>query len=150
MRKNLSEAYVVAIDGVTLPITPTSITISNENRNEVAYLASGDHWTIPKLDGPQKISFEFEIPVVDTPLVLPDVGYDFREFTDWIWRIKQNRMPVTLDIDRTHDRPGTHITVLLDEYSYTEDAENGNAFLFSVSFTEYRPQESRDKLKISG
>lgn len=141
---DLTLVYKFFINDIQLPQTPGSFTISNSNQNETVILANGRPFTIPRLDGPQKFEFEFEITTKAYPYTFKDALEGIRFYTDLVWQIKQDRNPVVLKIIRSQNQPPTCVTVLLDDYSYTEDAENANDYIFKVSFTEYHPQNNQE------
>lgn len=144
MGNNLTNIYEFWIDDVKLPQTPGSFTISNNNKNEEITLANGQPFTLPQLDGAQKFEFEFEYTTKDYPWQFTDIKEDIRFYTDYFWRIKDNRNPVKLTIIRSRGEPSTCVEVLLDDYSYTEDADNGNDYIFKLSFSEYHPQNNQE------
>lgn len=140
----LTDIYKVYINNVLLPQTPESITISNSNNNEVITLANGQSFTLPRLDSPQKFEFEFEITQKAYPWTFQEAMHGIRFFTDMVWQIKQDRNPIPLTITRTRGQPPTNVTVLLDDYSYTEDANNASDYKFKVTFTEWHPQNNQE------
>lgn len=144
MSNSTANIYQFWIEDVLLPQTPVSFTISNHNKNEEITLANGRPFTLPQLDGAQKFEFEFEFTTQDYSWQFTDTKEDIRFYTDFFWRIKDNRNPVNLTIIRSRGEPSTCVTVLLDDYSYTEDAENGNDYTFKLSFTEYHPQNNQE------
>lgn len=135
-----SSAYKVYVDNVLLPQTPSAITISNNNHNEEITLANGRVFTPLKLDGCQTFEFDFEIPLKKNKVTFDHELKGIRFYTDLVWNIKAKREPIRLTIERTNGQPNTDVRVILQDYSYTEDAENGNAYTFSLKFTEYAPQ----------
>lgn len=140
----LANIYRVYINDTLLPQTPSSITISNANKNEVETLANGRPFTLAKLDGAQKFEFDFVVTQKQYPWTFPPAVKGVRYFTDLVWQIKEDREPVTLTILRSRNQPSTCVTVLLDDYSYTEDAKQGSDYTFHVSFTEYHPQDNQE------
>lgn len=140
----MSDAYKFYINDILLPQTPASITISNANHNDVFVLANGRPFTVPKFDGPQTFEFEFEITQKAYPYTFKDSLEGIRFYTDLVWQLKQDRDPITLTIIRSRNQPSTCVTVLLDDYSYTEDAENASDYIFKIKFTEYHPQNNQE------
>lgn len=138
--------YRFFIGDYGLPWTPSSITISNEDRTEVVYLADDRPFTIPHYDGPQTFSFDFTITLEPESIswILPDSVLTFKEWTDYLWTIKQNKEPIRLKLIRTGDLPDMDEPVILKEYSYVEDAEKNNDFTFSVSFINWHGQQNQE------
>lgn len=133
-------AYQVYINNTLLPQTPTAITISNSNHNEEITLANGQSYTLLKLDGCQTFEFDFEIPLETNTLTFDNSLEGIRFYTDLVWTLKSKREPIRLTILRTNEQPSTDVRVALEDYSYVEDAENSNAYTFSLKFIEYSPQ----------
>lgn len=139
-----SDIYKFYINDVLLPQTPSSFTISNDNKNEVVTLANGLPFTVAKYDGAQKFEFEFDITQKAYPFTFKEELQGIRFYTDLVWKLSMDREPVTLTIIRSHGQPSTCVTALLDDYSYTEDAENAGDYTFKISFTEYHPQNNQE------
>lgn len=148
MGNDLTNVYrfYLTVNGtdILLPQTPGSFTISNKNNNEEFTMANGHPFTLPRLDGAQKFDFEFEITTKAYPYQFADAREGIRFYTDLVWQIKQDRNPIGLTIIRSRGEPSTCVNVILDDYSYTEDAENGNDYVFKISFTEYHPQNNQE------
>lgn len=141
---NLTNVYKFYLNDILLPQTPGSFTISNQNNNEEIQLANGNPFTLALLDGAQKFEFEFEITTKAYPYTFSDALEGIRFYTDLVWQLKQDRNPILLTILRSRGQPSTCVHVLLDDYSYTEDAENANDYTFKLSFTEYHPQNNQE------
>lgn len=137
--------HQVYIGGKCLPQTPAKITISNQNHNEEFMMANGRPFTCPRWDGAQKFEFDFEITMDEYPFTIKGVNRQVRWWTDYLWQIKQNKRPISLEILRRDPYPDTYVMVLLDDYSYVEDAENKSDYIFSVSFTEYNEQNNQEQ-----
>lgn len=148
MGNDLTKVYrfYLTVNGndILLPQTPGSFTISNKNKNEEFTMANGRPFTLPRFDGAQTFEFEFEITTKAYPYTFADSLEGIRFYTDLVWQIKQDRNPITLTILRSRNQPSTCVHVLLDDYSYTEDAENGNDYIFKLKFTEHHPQNNQE------
>ncbi len=144
----ISDIYKVYLtvkdEDILLPQTPASITISNEDKTKLETLVNGQPFTIAQLDGAQTFKFDFSITKEAYPFTFKDDLQGIRFYTDLVWGIKNDREPIELTIIRTHDQPSTHVTVLLQDYSYVEDYEDLNDYTFSVTFVEYHPQKNQE------
>lgn len=129
---------------ILLPLTPDSIEISTTDKTKEETLVNGRPFTIAQLDGAQTFKFNFEIFNKPYPFLFMEGFRGIRFFTDLVWQIKQDRKPIELTILRTNGKPHTHSIVLLQDYSYTEDADNLSDYTFSVSFIEYYPQKNQE------
>lgn len=138
--------YVFYLGDLALPITPSSLTISNQDRTETVFLANDEPFTIPHKDGPQTFSFEFRMPADGTvyPFMFDDATLDFIDSTDYLWNLKQAQKPIHFIVDRRNVGPTLDETVLLTDYSYTEDAEKGDDFIFQVKLINFHGQTNQE------
>lgn len=134
--------YQMSIAENLLPITPAKVTISNQDRTEVIYLANDQPFTILHFDGPQQYQFEFRIPKFgDEPnFCLPNANTHHTFWTDLLWNLKAGRQPTWLMLARHRGDSVTNVPVVLTDYSYDEDAEKHNDFIFNVTFINYHGQ----------
>lgn len=152
------EPYRVYIDGNLLPITPSKITYSHVDRTETVYLADESFMVLPHPDGPQTFSFDFRIPMfADNNHFIQGAGverlYPF-EFTDttpshqfWsdlFWELKRDKKKTELTIIRHSSDHSMCEPVYLTDWSYAEDADKGNDFIFSVTFSDYWDHENQE------
>lgn len=138
-----SNAYKIYIDEELLPITPAAVNITNQNKNEEFMLANGRPFTVARYDGAKKFSFEFEVTLrTDYSFVFPGANCNPEFWKTHLEDIKEKRDPIYLVIERKSST--STYCVLLDDYSYDEDNDNANDYIFSVSFTEYHPQNNQE------
>lgn len=139
---DLTDAHKVWLDGHLIPQTPEKITFNHEDRTEVITLANGDSLTIGRKDGPITIQFDFK----DTYDCYPWTFAEAERLTwsDTLWRWKQQQYPFPLDIERFYNPIDVHMTVLLTDWSYVEDANDMNDFTYSITLMEYRPQRNQE------
>lgn len=142
---NLSDAHRVRIGEYYLPITPEVISISNSDNTEVSTMANGDYLTVPGIDGPQKFSFDIRIFKNNYPFTFEEYwrGRDHKFWTDYLWTLKRNGNPIELVIERNTGRHMTEL-VMLQDYSYEEDANNMSDFTIHVTFIDFKTQNNQE------
>lgn len=133
------QAYRVYLGALELPVTPSKITVSNENRNETVELVNEDVVSNPKCDGLVTFEFDFLIPLQAYPFVNAKVLERPDYYCDWLAQRKQKKEAFQFIVTRNNGfGRNTNVKVLLEDYSYVEDAESGNDYVFSVTLKEYR------------
>lgn len=140
---NISMIYQVFLDGELLPQTPSSVTVSNSSKNEVFTLADGRPFTVAKFDGPMSIEFEFTVTKKQYSVTFPEANRSLKHWVEKLAEIKQSRRAIEFLITR----PGgdsDYYEVLLEDYSWKEDAEDASDATFSISLTEYCPQNNQE------
>lgn len=144
--KEPDQAYIFHIGDLTVPWTPSSVTISNQDRTETVYLANDEPFTIQHKDGPQQFTFEFRVTANSKklPFMNENAEYKPKAWTDYVWELKNKKVVTRLVIERYGDRPTMDEPVILTNYSYTEDAEKDNDFIFNVTFINYHGQENQE------
>lgn len=152
--------YQVIIDGDILPITPSKITISQVDRTETVYLADDTFTVIPHRDGAQTFSFDFRIPMYQPnlkfvqgrngtnellyPFEISDSTPSHQFWSDKLWDLKKYKRRTELCIIRHYGDTSMVEPVFLTDWSYEEDAEKGNDFIFHVTFTDYQDQYNQE------
>lgn len=139
------------IDDLLLPVTPKSFKVNNENGNESTQLVDGVPLTIPKLDKAQRVEISFMVPLDLDKDHVRRQGWVFshskitnsKYLTNYLWSIKQEREPVTLTII-LGGQGYLNAKFLLDDYTYTQEAENASDYEFTLSFSEYYPAENQE------
>lgn len=155
-----TDEYRVFIGVHFVPITPSKITYSQEDRTETIYLASDSYLIVPHKDGPQTFSFDFRVPMhanenrfIYTEKPTGDAIYPFMTkmsvpshqfWSDYLWNLKQEKTPINLGVYRHKGDTSMSRPVYLTDWSYVEDAEKGNDFIFSVTFTDYIVQKNQE------
>ena len=129
------------IAGVLLPITPSSLKISINDKDEEIDLANGGTMSVLNQPGLTTYSFEFRVPNVKYPFAMYDGEYmEAPAFISLLSNIKMSQKPFTFKVirgDEYVDYRDISTIVSLVEYSISEDAENGGDYIISVEFKEY-------------
>lgn len=139
--------HEVYLDGKRLPQTPSKITYEYVDQTETIRLANEGNLTLPRMDAPMKISFDFVCTSEKYPFT-HEVGYDRKRWTDFLWQIKNDRRPIDFEVVRHHwadKESGTFdvsMKVLLTDWQFNEDAEQDDDFTISVTLLEYFEQRN--------
>lgn len=147
----LKGVYEVYLADHLLPQTPSKITYEYADQTETIRLANEGNLTIPRYDGPMKISFDFVCSTSKYPYTW-DVTYMRKIWTDWLWIIKNARQPVYFEVCRTsppkeYPKMGdgtfnVSMKVLITDWSFVEDAEQDDDFIISITLMEYCEQKN--------
>lgn len=134
-------AYKMYLDGVLMPITPSKVKVKINNQNETLTLISGEEINILKAAGLSDVSFD---------LLLPQVPYPFTNggaqpadyYLSLLERLKTAKEPFQWILNR--EKPNgsrlfyTNLTVGMEDYQITDDAEEGFDITVTVSLKQYR------------
>ena len=134
-------AYKMYLDGVLMPITPSKVKVKINNQNETLTLISGEEINILKAAGLTDVSFD---------LLLPQVSYPFSNggaqsaayYLSLFERLKTAKEPFQWILNR--EKPNgsrlfyTNLTVGMEDYQITDDAEEGFDITVTVSLKQYR------------
>lgn len=134
-------AYKMYLDGVLMPITPSKVKVKINNQNETLTLISGEKINILKAAGLTDVSFD---------LLLPQVPYPFTNggaqpadyYLSLFERLKTAKEPFQWILNR--EKPNgsrlfyTNLTVGMEDYQITDDAEEGFDITVTVSLKQYR------------
>lgn len=130
------------INDILLPVTPQSFGIKQNPKNESDVLADGRAITRPKWAEAQTFTLEFIIPYVpETNICFPDSWHERKWFTDQFWEIEQSRDYIVFSIIYPDGRYFNH-KGMLDSWDYTQEAENGSDWKFTLQFTGANPREN--------
>ena len=140
--------YSVFLDGVRLPVTPSSLEIQINNKNETYDLVSGGEINVIKTPGLTDISFEFELPNSPLPYAIyPDGFQGAKFFLDKLEELKQSDKPFRFLLTRPSTQNkrlfDTNFLVTIEDYTINEDAENNSDFVVSLSMKQYRPYATK-------
>lgn len=134
-------AYTMYLDGVLMPITPSKVKVKINNQNETLTLINGEEINILKEPGLTDVSFD---------LLLPQVSYPFTNggaqsadyYLSLFERLKTSKQPFQWILNR--EKPNgsrlfyTNLTVGMEDYQITDDAEEGFDITVTVSLKQYR------------
>ncbi len=152
-------AYDIYIKGLHVPIAPSKIQISVPSANEKYTLGNDQEYVVPKKGGLREIEFELLIPNQEYPFaeyidpLEPVQTKDTNEFKgalhyiNYINALKFNKMAFQLIINRKFENGleiyDDNITVVLEDYTIVDDAENGFDTVLGLKFREYVAIETK-------
>ena len=134
-------AYTMYLDGVLMPITPSKVKVKINNQNETLTLINGEEINILKEPGLTDVSFD---------LLLPQVSYPFTNggaqsadyYLSLFERLKTSKQPFQFILNRSMPTGRrlfyTNLTVGMEDYQITDDAEEGFDITVTVSLKQYR------------
>ncbi len=135
-------AYVFRIAGVRLPITPSKVEEKINNRNSTTTLVNDKEVSLLKRPGLSEISFDMIIPQVEYPYAVYD-NNDFKDarfFLNHLKTLKINKSVFEFKIERNKPDGSplfdTAMNVSLEEYTISEDANEGLDLLVSVKLKQ--------------
>lgn len=129
------------ISGVLLPIPPSSLKTSIEDKDEEIDLANGGTMTVLNQPGLTTYSFEFRVPNVKYPFATYSNGFlEAPAFLSILGKLKTSQQPFTFKVirgDKYVDYRDINTTVSLVDYTITEDAENNGDYMIDIELKEY-------------
>lgn len=138
--------YQFYMDGVLLPVTPSSLTIKVTGQNKTVTLINEGEINILKLPGLSKISFSALLP--NQPYSFAQYANGFQNahyYMDKLELLKTSCASFRFMVIRTNDS-GTSLMesfdmqVSLEEYQLDEDAEEyGTDVMAKIELKQYRP-----------
>lgn len=145
------DQYFVALGGMPLPIAPEKIEITTPNQNKTVTLVDFSEVNILRPEGLQEIKFDMLLPSFDYPFVNPLSGFGSGSIKTGtmianLKRMKADAKPIRFIISRT--RKGklswwTNLKVSIEDFTVTEDANNGTDVLVSIVLKEYKSYNTK-------
>lgn len=134
-------AYDFYLDGLRLPFAPGKLSLQIKNQNETVTLLNEGEVNLLKTPGLTEAEFEFTLP--QSPYPFADPLQDAAVFLERLEALKTKKKPFQFLVSRASPSGrllfDTNLTVSLEEYAITEDAENGLDLTVSVRLKQYRP-----------
>ncbi|HEX2926163.1 MAG TPA: LysM domain-containing protein [Ruminiclostridium sp.] len=147
-------AYMVYLDGIPMPVTPSKIEMKIKNQNKTLNLIDGSEINVQKAPGLTEFSFEVMIPQVKGypfafyPDEIVNGKHEKTEFIcaqyylDLFQRLKTEKPYFRFDIKRTSPAGqllfDTQTMTSLEEYSVSEDSGNGLDLTVTLNLKQYR------------
>lgn len=136
--------YSVYINGTMLPVTPESLQISANGKNETLVLMDQGEVNVLKEPGLTDVSFDALLPNVRYPFAVYSGGFRKAEaYLSVLEQLAAGKTPFQLVISRNtaggSGLHGTSLKVSLEEYTVKEDAgKYGTDVLVSLKLKQYR------------
>lgn len=140
--------YNFYLDGVQLPVTPSSLELQIKGKNQTFDLVEGGEINVIKTPGLTEVSFECDLPNVQYPYASYPRGFQNAKFyLDKIEQLKLSTKPFNFVVTRKDGRGrilfDTNLLVTIEDYKIEEDAENGTDVTVSVDMKQYRPYSTK-------
>ena len=134
-------AYTMYLGGVLMPITPSKVKVKINNQNETLTLINGEEINILKEPGLTDVSFDLLLPQVSYPFT--NGGAQSAEYYLSLFeRLKTSKQPFQFILNRSMPTGRrlfyTNLTVGMEDYQITDDAEEGFDITVTVSLKQYR------------
>lgn len=137
----IDKGYIFYLDGILVPITPSSITTKINNKNKVVTLINDGDFNILKEEGLKEFTFDMCLPAYKYPFargVLLPINY----YLNMLSFLKNSKKPFRFIVIREgaigSSGYNTTILVSLENYEIKEDAGNGRDVVVSVTLKEYK------------
>jgi len=138
-------AYIMYLDGIALPVTPSKMQMKIKNQNKTVNLINDGEVNILKSAGLTEIMFDVIIPHVKYPFAAYDNGFkDAEFFLNKFESLKTNKKPFQFICSRTSPSPSgrllfdTNIKVSMEDYKIEEDASDGQDLTVTISLKQYK------------
>ena len=139
--------YFVFLDVIPLPVTPEKIEISVPNLNKTVTMVDQGEINIIRGKGLKEIKFDMLVPSFKYPFA----NYSFGSFSTSqviarLEYLKEAGKPVYFIVTRCRaGKPAwwTNIRVSLEDFTITEDANNGTDVIISVNLKEYKDYSTK-------
>lgn len=144
---NLTSQYYVFLDVIPLPVSPEKIEISVPNLNKTVTMVDQGEINILRGKGLKEIKFDMLVPSFRYPFA----NYSFGSFSTSqiiarLEHLKDVGEPVYFIVSRCRaGKPAwwTNIKVSVEDFTVTEDANNGTDVIISVNLKEYREYSTK-------
>lgn len=144
--------YNFFIDGIELPVTPSTLTLKIKNKNRTLDLINLGEINILKDPGLTDISFDVLLPSVKYPFAVFNEGFKGSSYyLEFFKRLKKDKKPFRFIVTRESSAGAflfeTNMLVSLENYSILEDANNGLDVIVSIQLREFKEYKTQT-LKI--
>lgn len=136
-------AYDFYLDAMLLPVTPSKLTISIDNKNKTMVLINDGEINILKKPGLTDISFTALLPQTKYPFAVYKNGFQKADvFLDKLEQLKTSQKPFQFIVSRTFPNGkllfDTNIKVSLEDYKIIEDSKNGFDVNVEIKLKQYK------------
>lgn len=130
------------LNGVLIPVTPHTLSIKQNPKNESGATVDGRPITRPKLMDAQTITIEFMLPFYEElNICFPDEWHERKYYTDQYWYNEEDKVYYTISV--TYPNGEFFNTIgMLDSWDYTQSGDKGSDWDFTLTFTEAAPRKN--------
>lgn len=135
-------AYKMYIAGALMPITPSKVKVKINNQNKTLTLINGEEINILKDAKLTDVSFDVLLPQVPYPFANGG-AQSAQAYLSLFENLKRGKSPFQWILNRSR-QDGTplfysNLTVGLEDYQITDDANEGLDLTVSIKLKQYRP-----------
>lgn len=135
--------YDFYLDGVLLPVAPESLKMSIANQNSTCVLIDLGEINLLKRAGLTEVEFECRLPQQKYPFAVYEGEYKpAAYFLAHFEQLKVSRRPFQFIVSRTMPNGrvlfSNSIKVSLEDYTITEEAQNGFDVMVKIRLKQYR------------
>lgn len=146
-------AYTFFLDGMQLPIAPSSLSLKIRNQNKTITLINEGEVNVLKTAGLTEISFDVRIPQTKLPFAVYSGGFKTADyFLNKFERLKTGQDSFQFIVSRVlpdgKSLFDTNIKVSLEDYEIKENADEGFDVLVGIKLKQYRDYGTKT-VKIS-
>ena len=136
-------AYDFYMDAMLLPVAPSKLSISIDNKNRTLVLINDGEINVLKKAGLTDISFTALLPQTKYPFAVYKNGFKKADvFLDKLEQLKVSQKPFQFIVSRTFPNGklmfDTNIKVSLEDYKVVEDVKNGFDVNVEVKLKQYK------------
>lgn len=136
-------AYDFYMDSMLLPVAPSKLTITIDNKNKTMVLINDGEINVLKKAGLTDISFTALLPQVKYPFAVYKGKFEKADaFLDKLEQLKVSQKPFQFIVSRTFPSGkllfDTNIKVSLESYKILEDVKNGFDVNVEVKLKQYK------------
>lgn len=144
--------YIVYLNKMILPVTPSAITMQVNNKNTTLSLINGEEINILKAPSLTDITFDCMIPQNKYPFAVYSSNFlGAKYYLDEFEKMKTKKKPFPFIVSRTSPSGkllfATNINVSLEDYAIKEDAAEGLDLIVSINLKQYNAYSTKN-LKI--
>lgn len=135
--------YIMYLDGVALPVTPSKLDVKIKNQNKAINLINESEVNILKNAGLTEMSLTATVPHVRYPYAVYPQGFkDASYFLGKLEQLKTSKKPFQFICVREslsgEDLFDTNIKVSLEDYKIEENAADGQELTIDIKLKQYR------------
>ena len=144
---NLTGQYYVFLDAIFLPVAPEKIEITVPNLNKTITMVDQGEINILRGKGLKEIKFDMLVPSFKYPFANYSFGtFSTSQIIARLEYLKEVGKPVYFIVTRCRSgKPSwwTNIKVSVEDFTVTEDANNGTDVIISINLKEYKEYSTK-------
>ncbi len=142
-------AYMFYIDGVLLPVAPSSLDIKIKNQNETVNLINESQINILKQAGLTEVKLEVLLPNQSYPFAIYESGFvAAKTYLDKLESLKVSQKPFQFIVTREFPSSGgqifnTNMKVSMESYTIKENTDYGFDIMVEIELKQYREYSTK-------